>query len=53
VAPDLPEGEGGAALHQRRPESRFEAMSRCDWIGASRGQIDELKETQAAILRDE
>lgn len=23
----------------------------CDWIGASRGQVDELKETQAAILR--
>jgi lambda family phage portal protein len=29
----------------------FEALSRCDWIGASRGQIDELKETQAAVLR--
>jgi lambda family phage portal protein len=26
----------------------FEALSRCDWIGASRGQMDELKETQAA-----
>lgn len=23
----------------------------CDWIGASRGQIDEVKETQAAIMR--
>jgi len=23
----------------------------CDWIGASRGQVDELKETQGAILR--
>lgn len=23
----------------------------CDWIGASRGQVDELKETQAAVLR--
>lgn len=30
---------------------RLDALSRCDWIGASRGQIDELKETQAAILR--
>ena len=30
---------------------KFEAISRCDWIGASRGQIDELKETQAAVLR--
>lgn len=23
----------------------------CEWIGASRGQVDELKETQAAVLR--
>ena len=28
-----------------------EAYTKCSWIGASRGQIDELKETQAAILR--
>lgn len=28
-----------------------EAYTACSWIGASRGQIDELKETQAAILR--
>lgn len=28
-----------------------EAFCRADWIGASRGQIDELKETEAAILR--
>lgn len=28
-----------------------EAFCNCAWIGASRGQIDELKETQAAILR--
>ena len=28
-----------------------EAYSACDWIGASTGQIDELKETQAAVLR--
>lgn len=28
-----------------------DAYSQCDWIGASRGQIDELKETQAAVLR--
>lgn len=28
-----------------------EAYTRCTWIGASRGQIDELKETQAAMLR--
>lgn len=29
----------------------MEAITRCEWIGASRGQIDELKETQAAVLR--
>ena len=28
-----------------------EALLGCDWIGASRGQIDELKETQAAVMR--
>jgi lambda family phage portal protein len=30
-----------------------EAYCKCDWIGASRGQIDELKETQAAVMRIE
>lgn len=29
----------------------FDALTSCDWIGAARGQIDELKETQAAVLR--
>lgn len=29
----------------------MDALSRCEWIGAGRGQIDELKETQAAVLR--
>lgn len=28
-----------------------EAFSSCEWIGASRGQVDELKETQAAVMR--
>lgn len=28
-----------------------EALLACDWIGASRGQIDEKKETEAAVLR--
>lgn len=28
-----------------------EALSACSWIGASRGQIDEKKETESAILR--
>lgn len=32
---------------------RFDAISRCEWVGASRGQIDEFKETQAAALRIE
>lgn len=29
----------------------FDALAAASWIGASRGQIDELKETQAAVLR--
>lgn len=28
-----------------------DAYSACEWIGASKGQIDQLKETQAAVLR--
>lgn len=28
-----------------------DAYASCEWIGASRGQVDELKETQAAVLR--
>lgn len=28
-----------------------EALMRATWIGATRGQIDEMKETQAAVLR--
>lgn len=28
-----------------------DAYTRCTWIGTSRGQIDEMKETQAALLR--
>lgn len=30
---------------------KFEALAGCEWIGASKGQIDELKETQAATMR--
>ena len=29
----------------------MDALSCCSWIGAARGQIDEMKETQASILR--
>lgn len=28
-----------------------DAFCACEWIGANRGQVDELKETQAAVLR--
>lgn len=28
-----------------------DAICNCSWIGASRGQVDELKETQAAVMR--
>ena len=31
--------------------TNFDAYSACDWIGGGRGQVDELKETQAAIQR--
>jgi capsid protein len=31
----------------------FDALTKCEWIGASRGQIDELKETEAALARVE
>jgi len=34
-----------------RLNTAFDALSRCEWIGASRGQIDEGKETQAAVMR--
>jgi lambda family phage portal protein len=47
---------GGITSLPRRAPSLYEgqnmdAYTRCDWIGASSGQIDELKETQAAVLR--
>lgn len=29
----------------------LDAYTQCDWIGAAMGQVDELKETQAAALR--
>ena len=43
-------------LTRRNPEYFYErmnaeALAHCTWIGASRGQVEELKETQAAILR--
>lgn len=44
----LPAGAGPAFFYEGLNK---EALIRCEWIGASRGQIDELKETQAAVLR--
>lgn len=44
----LPKGMGAEIFYD--PVMR-EALTQCDWIGASRGQIDELKETQSALLR--
>lgn len=43
--------EAGMLYTNRHQNMMFDAISRADWIGASRGQIDELKETQAAVLR--
>lgn len=45
---DLPLPKGAAHFYEG---INREAYTKCDWIGASRGQIDELKETQAAVLR--
>lgn len=42
--------KNATALWYSNPEFA-DAFSACEWIGASRGQIDELKETQAAVLR--
>ena len=44
------------ALKRRNVPKYYEgrnadAYSRCEWIGAGQGQIDPLKETQAAILK--
>lgn len=49
-AGNLPLPPGKTAAHFYEPLMK-DAYSACSWIGASRGQIDELKETQAAILR--
>lgn len=44
----LPRGATSATFYE--PLMR-EAFTRCRWIGAGRGQIDEMKETQAGIMR--
>lgn len=43
-------------LTRKNPDFFYEkmnkqAISNCEWIGSSRGQVDELKETQAAVMR--
>lgn len=44
----LPTGVGPEFFYQGQNK---DALTNCTWVGASRGQIDELKETQAAVLR--
>jgi len=44
----LPPGKGPEHFYEGLNK---EAYCQCEWIGASRGQIDEYKETQAAVLR--
>lgn len=43
--------EAGLLYSNGHQNLMFDALSQATWIGASRGQIDELKETQAAVLR--
>ena len=45
----LPKGKTTSWIYEN-PEI-FDALAQCSWIGAARGQIDEMKETQAAILK--
>lgn len=47
----FPASEAAKLYSDRYLGMGFDALSQCSWIGAARGQIDELKETQAAVLR--
>lgn len=47
----FPASKAGMLYTNGRLNLMFDALSAADWIGAARGQIDELKETQAAVLR--
>lgn len=47
----FPASRAGMLYTNDRLNMAWEALARCDWIGAARGQIDEKKETEAAILR--
>lgn len=44
----LPAGVGSEIFYEGQNK---EALTQASWIGANKGQIDELKETQAAIMR--
>lgn len=43
--------ESGMLYTDGYQNTMFDALAVAEWIGAARGQIDELKETQAAVLR--
>lgn len=47
----FPRAKAGLLYENNALGLRFDALARCDWIGAARGQIDELKETQASVLK--
>jgi len=47
----FPASELSTLYTDRHLNTKFDALASCTWIGAARGQIDELKETQAAVLR--
>ena len=47
----FPARDAGLLYTRGHQNLMFDALTQADWIGASRGQIDELKETQAAVLR--
>jgi lambda family phage portal protein len=47
----FPASEAKSLYSSNHLNMKFDALAQCDWIGAARSQIDELKETQAAVLR--
>lgn len=47
----FPKRKAGMLYTNGALNTKFDALTRVEWIGASRGQIDEYKETQAAVLR--
>jgi len=47
----FPKSEAASLYTNDYLNMMFDALTQCEWIGAARGQIDELKETQAAVLR--